>query len=326
MVPPLFLSVCNWPTTFLQRGLICFLVALAVLASQAAYPESKTGAQTINAPFEQVSEDGKRSPSQADDQADKNLYVSRFTKNYVNRYLPWLSGRLDGLEVIDLNFEGALTDGDRSRRRSNFPSDGHGWLLLEIDLNESQDRESSITLVDGCWTFEDWSCRHSSLDELVGSERGLFGGMGLSALKEGEGELPRDAKVLFTFHMRSARPVVPDDREIYCDAYAQLVEVGLNALASGSSARKAVSAVRKEEKAMVGDLLKEMRLSMSGEQDDLRNIIRSLYVQARKNSADFLKILAARGNEKLIQNMISLGNRKLGDLLTSDCLSKLPSS
>ena len=326
MVPPRFLSVCNWPITFLQRSPKSFLVALAVLASQEVYPESEPGAQAIDTSFEQMSEDSGRSSGQADDQADENLYVSRVTKNYVNRYLPWLSERLDGLEVIELNFEGALTDGDRSRRRSNFPSDGHGWLLLELDLSESQGRESSVTLVDGCWTFEDWSCRHSSLDELVGSERGLFGGMDLSALKKGEGELPIDAKVLFTFHMKSAKPVVPGDREIYCDAYAHLVAVGLKALASGASERKAVSAVRKEEKTMVGDLLKEMRLSMSGEEDDLRIIVRSLYVQARKNSADFVKILAARNNEKLIQNMTSLGNRKLGDLLTLDCLSKLPSS
>ena len=77
---------------------------------------------------------------------------------------------------------------------------------------------------------------------------------------------------------------------------------------------------------MANDFLNYLNLSMTGEQDDFRKLIRSLYAQARKNSADFLKIIAAGGNEKMIENMTSLGSRKLSSLLTSDCLSKLPKS
>ena len=314
--------VSNWTVTSYQRSLKFLLVVLGLLVNQVAYPQAVRGSESIKALLEHSASD-KQS---AIEQTPRNLYVSKFTKEYVNLYLPWLSERLEGLEVIELDIEGSLTEGDRSRRRSNFPSDGHGWLLLEINLRGSHGQKADVNLVDGCWTFEDWSCRHSSLDKLIGSERGLFGGMDFSALKAGEGELPPDAKVLFTFHMRSAKPVLPQDREIYCEAYVDLVELGLEALASGSSERKAISAVRKEEKVLANDFLNYLNLSMTGGQDDFRKLIRSLYAQARKNSVDFLKIITAGGNEKMIENMTSLGSPKLSSLLTPDCLSKLPKS
>ena len=99
--------------------------------------------------------------------------------------------------------------------------------------------------------FEDWSC-HSSLNKLAGSERGLFGGTDFSALKAGEGELPPDAKVLFTFHMRSAKPVLPQDREIYCEAYVDQVEFA-EALASDHQREKQYQ--RLEKRKSVGQRL-----------------------------------------------------------------------
>ena len=150
------LTVANWTVTSYQRGLKFLLVALGLLVNQVAYPQAEGDSKSIKAPLEHSASD-KQS---AIEQTPRNLYVSKFTKEYVNLYLPWLSERLEGVEVIELDIEGSLTEGDRARRRSNFPSDGHGWLLLEINLRGSHGREADVNLVDGCWTFEDLSLIH----------------------------------------------------------------------------------------------------------------------------------------------------------------------
>ena len=90
---------------FISAGLKFLLVALGLLVNQVAYPQAEGDSKSIKAPLEHSASD-KQS---AIEQTPRNLYVSKFTKEYVNLYLPWLSERLEGVEVIELDIEGSLT-------------------------------------------------------------------------------------------------------------------------------------------------------------------------------------------------------------------------